>query len=174
MILHCVILDTALQLCLMIKIYAWCSQLALRDSLPARAPPHRQEGKNVFKTSCTITLSWFKDYRTSQHLWSVAFFLACITGVIFFAYFNQVKASARRARSARHAWRERRKTINFPSSYVNWHFSLASYMPSFVSNEKKKNDALYAGYPFLDFAAKKKMLKLSNNANLISLTKYFR
>ena len=48
-------------------------------------------------------------------------------------------------------------------------------MPSFVSNEKKKNDALYAGYPFLDFAAKKKnLLKLSNNANLISLTKYFR
>lgn len=67
----------------MIKIFARCSQLALRDSLPARAPPHRQEGNNVFKTFCRITLSWFKDYRTSQHRWSVAFFLACITCVIF-------------------------------------------------------------------------------------------
>ena len=159
----------------MIKIFAWCSQLALRDSLPARAPPHRQEGNNVFKTFCRITLSWFKDYRTSQHRWSVAFFLACITGVIFFAYFNQVKASARRVRSARHTRRERHKTVNFPSSYVSWHFSLASNLPSFVSNEKHKNmTPCMEAIVFWTLLPKKKLLKLSNNANLISLTKYFR
>ena len=141
----------------MIKFFAWCSQLALRDSLPARAPPHRQEGNNVFKTFCRITLSWFKDYRTSQHRWSVAFFLACITGVIFFAYFNQVKASARRVRSARHARRERRKTINFPSSYVSWHFSLASNLPSFVSNEKHKTWRLVCRLSFFGLYCQKKI-----------------
>ena len=76
---------------------------------------------------------------------------------------------------ARHARRERRKTINFPSSYVSWHFSLASHMPSFVSNEKHKNmTPCMQAILFWTLLPKKNLLKLSNNANLISLTKYFR
>lgn len=53
--------------------------------------------------------------------------------------------------------------------------SLRTRLRSSEIKNTQKNDALYAGYPFFDFAApQKNLFKLSNNANLISLTKYFR
>ena len=95
------------------------AQLALCEEIQLPSGEHQKGMRYMISTVSPFNFD--KTWANGRHYHGTMFTLclACRTGILFFAFFRQARASARRTRSARHARWEGREIINKSNSMNN-------------------------------------------------------